>query len=151
MRCPYCGHEEDKVVDTRPVKDGMGIRRRRECLSCHKRFTTYEYIYTIELMVVKNDGRIEPYDREKLFNGLAAACHKRPISMKRLEAVVDEIEEEIMSRPGREVASKSIGELVMEKLKELDEVAYIRFASVYRKFKDINEFMQSLKSLLDEQ
>jgi len=148
MRCPYCGHEEDRVVDSRPSTDGRSVRRRRECDSCGKRFTTYEYIENVSLTVVKNDGRREPFDRQKLQRGIELACNKRPISAKKITALVDEIEEELQNLSKKEITSKEVGEAVMRKLKETDEVAYVRFASVYHKFKDINEFMNELKGLL---
>ncbi len=148
MRCPYCGSLEDKVVDSRLSKDGRSIRRRRECLRCRERFTTYEYIEEVSLMVIKSDGRREPFDRQKLLKGIRIACTKRPIPMDRLEQVVSEIESEIYNIADREISTKVIGEMVMAKLRELDEVAYVRFASVYRDFKDKNEFMEELKKLL---
>jgi len=141
---------EDKVVDSRISKDGTSIRRRRECLRCGRRFTTYEYIEEVPLMVIKKDGRREPFDRKKILNGLLKACSKRPISMKRLEEFINEIEKKILACADREIPSSKIGELIMQGLKELDEVAYVRFASVYRQFKDINEFMKELKDLLGE-
>ena len=150
MKCPFCANEEDKVVDSRTAQDGRSVRRRRECLKCGKRFTTYEYIETVSLTIVKNDGRREPFDRQKLLRGMILACNKRPVSEKKIESIVDEIEEELLSLSKREVTSKEVGELVMNKLKNLDEVAYVRFASVYRKFKDKNEFFEELKSLLGE-
>ncbi|OGC76703.1 MAG: transcriptional regulator NrdR [candidate division Zixibacteria bacterium RBG_16_40_9] len=150
MKCPFCSHEEDKVVDSRTAQDGRAVRRRRECLKCGKRFTTYEFIETVSLTVVKNDGRREPFDRQKLLKGMVLACNKRPISEKKLEAIVDEIEEELLALSKKEITSPEIGELVMKKLKEVDEVAYVRFASVYRKFKDKNEFFDELKGLLGQ-
>lgn len=149
MRCPFCGSLEDRVVDSRASKDGRSIRRRRECLNCGKRFTTHEYIEKVPLTVVKNDGRREPFDRQKLLVGIVTACKKRPISMDRIEALVDEIQNELLNLGQSEVETKVIGELVMEKLQVLDEVAYVRFASVYRKFKDKNQFMEELKKLLE--
>jgi transcriptional repressor NrdR len=151
MKCPYCGDEEDKVVDSRPSQDGRSVRRRRECASCGKRYTTYEYIEDVPLTVVKNDGRREPFDRQKLQRGIELACNKRPVSAKRISALVDEIEEELQNLSKKEVTSKEVGAAVMKRLKNLDEVAYVRFASVYHKFKDINEFMNELKSLLGSQ
>lgn len=148
MKCPFCGFEEDKVVDSRPSQDGRSVRRRRECLSCEKRFTTYEYVENVSLTVIKNDGRSEPFDRQKLLRGIELACNKRPISGKKISSLVDEIEEELQNLSKKEVSSKEIGELVMKKLKDLDEVAYVRFASVYRKFKDKTEFIEELKNLL---
>jgi len=150
MKCPFCSHEEDKVVDSRTAQDGRAVRRRRECLKCGKRFTTYEFIETVSLTVVKNDARREPFDRQKLLRGMILACNKRPISEKKLESIVDEIEEELLALSKKEITSQEIGELVMKKLKDVDEVAYVRFASVYRKFKDKNEFFDELKGLLGE-
>ncbi|EQB63869.1 MAG: hypothetical protein RBG1_1C00001G1448 [candidate division Zixibacteria bacterium RBG-1] len=150
MKCPFCSHEEDKVVDSRTAQDGRAVRRRRECLKCGKRFTTYEFIETVSLTVVKNDARREPFDRQKLLKGMTLACNKRPISEKKLESIVDEIEEELLALSKKEITSQEIGELVMKKLKDVDEVAYVRFASVYRKFKDKNEFFDELKGLLGE-
>lgn len=148
MKCPYCGHEEDKVVDSRPSSDGRSVRRRRECLSCEKRFTTYEYVENVSLVVVKNDGRREPFDRQKLLRGIELACNKRPVSAKKIASLVEEIEEELQSLSKKEITSKEVGAAVMKRLRSLDEVAYVRFASVYHKFKDINEFMNELKGLL---
>lgn len=148
MKCPFCGHEEDKVVDSRTAQDGRAVRRRRECLKCKERFTTYEYIENVVLTVIKSDERREPFDRQKLVNGLKMACNKRPVSAKKIEAMVDEIETALQERSKSEVTSKYIGELVMAKLKEVDEVAYVRFASVYRKFQDKTEFLEELKKLL---
>ena len=150
MKCPYCGFIEDRVIDSRPTDEGTSIRRRRECIKCTKRFTTYEKVEGLPLMVIKKDKSRQPFDREKLINGLLRACEKRPISINRLEKVVDDIENHICNTLQREVTSEAIGELVMEKLKELDEVAYVRFASVYRQFKDINTFMDELHKLLKE-
>jgi transcriptional repressor NrdR len=148
MKCPFCGLEKDRVVDSRPSQDGRSVRRRRECESCGKRFTTYEYIEEVPLTVIKNDGRREPFDRQKLQRGIELACKKRPISAEKIASMVDEIEEELQSLSKTEITSKQVGETVMKRLKELDEVAYVRFASVYHKFKDINEFMNELKNLL---
>ncbi len=148
MKCPYCSSLEDKVVDSRLSKDGKSIRRRRECLECSERFTTYEYIEEVSLMVIKTDGRREPFDRQKLLKGIRIACTKRPVPMDRLEQLVSEIESEIYNLDEREISTKTIGEIVMAKLRELDEVAYVRFASVYRDFKDKNEFMQEVRKLL---
>ena len=148
MKCPFCGHEEDKVVDSRTAQDGRAVRRRRECLKCKERFTTYEYIENVVLTVIKSDERREPFDRQKLVNGLKMACNKRPVSAKKIESMVDEIETALQERSKSEVTSKYIGEQVMEKLKEVDEVAYVRFASVYRKFQDKTEFLEELKKLL---
>ena len=148
MKCPYCGHEEDKVVDSRPSSDDRSVRRRRECLSCEKRFTTYEYVENVSLVVVKNDGRREPFDRQKLLRGIELACNKRPVSAKKIASIVEEIEEELQSLSKKEITSKEVGAAVMKRLRALDEVAYVRFASVYHKFKDINEYINELKSLL---
>jgi transcriptional repressor NrdR len=149
MRCPFCASEEDKVVDSRAAQDGRSVRRRRECLACGKRYTTYEYVEKVSLTVVKNDGKREDFDRQKLFKGIALACNKRPISEEQINNLVTQIEEELQnSSRETEVTSKKIGELVMDRLKSLDEVAYVRFASVYRKFKDKNEFLDELKGLL---
>jgi transcriptional repressor NrdR len=150
MKCPFCGYEKDKVVDSRPSQDGRSIRRRRKCSSCGRRFTTYEYIEDVSLTIIKNDKRREPFDRQKLSRGIELACKKRPISAKKIESIVDEIEEELQNLSRKEITSQEAGELVMKKLKELDEVAYVRFASVYRKFKDMNEFFAELKALLEE-
>lgn len=147
MRCPFCGHQEDKVVDSRSSKEGRAIRRRRECLKCEKRYTTYEYIENVALSVVKRDGRIEEYDRQKLRQGIITACKKRPISMKKIDSIVDKIENEIQNLSQTEVKSSVIGELVMNELEELDEVAYVRFASVYRQFKGKDEFLKELKDM----
>lgn len=149
MKCPFCNHEEDKVVDSRAAQDGRSVRRRRECLSCGKRYTTYEYVEKVSLTVVKNDGRREEFDRPKLFKGIALACNKRPISEEKINSLVAEIEEELQNSSRGEVTSQKIGELVMDRLKKLDEVAYVRFASVYRKFKDKNEFLEELRGLLE--
>ena len=148
MKCPFCGYEESKVEDSRPTDEGERIRRRRECLQCGKRFTTYEMIESLPIIVIKKDGSRETFDREKLLNGLLRACEKRPVSFDALEHTVDEIETVLQNSLDREVSSEHIGELVMEKLKGLDEVAYVRFASVYRQFKDIETFMQELTKLL---
>ena len=148
MKCPFCGHQEDKVVDSRASSDGMAIRRRRECLKCDKRFTTYEHVEEQPLMVIKKDGRREPFDRHKLLAGLVKACEKRPVSMEALEGLVDELERELSQQFEREAPSREIGERVMRKLHALDPVAYVRFASVYREFKDVEQFMRELKELL---
>ena len=148
MRCPFCGYSESKVIDSRPADEGSSIRRRRECLSCSKRFTTYEKVETIPLIVIKKDQNREQYDRRKIENGVIRACYKRPISAQQITAVVDQIETLVFSREEREVSSEVIGEIVMDQLKELDPVAYVRFASVYREFKDVNTFMDELKKLL---
>ena len=150
MKCPYCGCTESKVIDSRPAEDGEKIRRRRECTECEKRFTTYEIIEQVPIMVVKRDGSRETFDPEKLLRGLLRATEKRPVTMEQLTDVVNEIESEVRGGLDREISSEAIGELVMEKLKNLDEVAYVRFASVYRQFKDINTFMDELQKLLTE-
>jgi len=150
MKCPYCGHLEDRVIDSRPTDENEAIRRRRECTKCLKRFTTYEKVESIPLMVVKKDKTRQLFDREKLLNGLMRACEKRPVSMDALEKMVDEIESQILNSLKREITTKEIGEMVMARLKDLDEVAYVRFASVYRQFKDINTFMEELHKLLKE-
>ena len=149
MKCPFCSHLEDKVVDTRESKEGDYIRRRRECLKCEKRFTTYERIDEIPYMVVKKDGRRERYDRQKILSGLLRACEKRPVSSTQLEKVVDATETYLMDAPERERTTSEIGELIMQHLKGLDTVAYIRFASVYRDFKDVREFKEELEDLLE--
>jgi len=149
MKCPHCGHEEDKVVDSRPSQDGRAVRRRRECLKCKARFTTYEYVEQGTLAVIKSDNRREPFDRHKLLYGIKLACNKRPVTPKEIEALVDEIEKQIITPSRTEIASKEIGELVMDKLRTMDEIAYVRFASVYRKFKDKSEFLEELKKLLE--
>lgn len=149
MRCPACGHEDDKVIDSRSVREGQGVRRRRECLACHQRFTTYEFVEQTPVLVVKKDGRREPYARDRVLAGVMKACEKRPISGKQLEELIDTIEAQILD--GRsEVTSTEIGEAVMAGLQRLDEVAYVRFASVYRSFRDVNQFMDELRNLLQE-
>ncbi|OGX37871.1 MAG: transcriptional regulator NrdR [Omnitrophica WOR_2 bacterium RIFCSPHIGHO2_02_FULL_52_10] len=150
MKCPSCQNNETKVVDSRLNGDGTSIRRRRECLKCEKRFTTYEYVEHVPLMVVKRDGRRQPFDREKIIAGIVKACEKRPVSIDKIEAVTDEIGRTIQKKYDREVGSKEIGELIMEKLAVMDEVAYVRFASVYRQFRDVNQFMSELKLMLDK-
>jgi transcriptional repressor NrdR len=147
MKCPFCGNPDDRVVDSRTIKDNELIRRRRECLKCNKRFTTYERIEEIPLMVAKKDGRREPFDRSKIVIGILKACEKRPVSIEEIEDLVDRIEKSINSSMEKEVSSETIGSMVMEELRNLDEVAYVRFASVYRQFRDINEFMDVLKTL----
>ncbi|NMA49853.1 MAG: transcriptional repressor NrdR [Tissierellia bacterium] len=151
MKCPYCEYPESKVVDSRPTDEGQAIRRRRECISCAKRFTTYEKIEEIPTIIVKRDGNREVYDRNKLMNVIIKSCEKRPVSMTTIEDMVDDIEKTIFNSMKNEITSIEIGELVMEKLKDVDEVAYVRFASVYRQFKDVNSFMQELKKLLAEE
>ncbi len=150
MKCPFCGFEESKVIDSRPTDEGERIRRRRECTSCLKRFTTYEIIESVPVIVVKKDKSREVFDRNKLFNGMLRACEKRPVSLDSIEKSVNEIEAALQNSLDREVTSVRIGEMAMDKLKDLDEVAYVRFASVYRQFKDINTFMDELAKLLSE-
>lgn len=150
MKCPYCGYQESKVVDSRHSDDNTSIRRRRECLACQKRFTTYETVESLPIVVVKKDNSREPFDRNKILRGMVRACEKRPVSMSDLEAAVTEIEQIVQNSLEREVPTGKIGELVMERLKPLDEVAYVRFASVYRQFKDINSFMHELNKILEE-
>ena len=150
MKCPYCGYKEDKVVDSRATAEESAVRRRRECLKCGKRFTTYEYVEEVSLMVIKKDGRREPFDRKKILAGVIRACEKRPVSMEKMEEIVSFVERAVQKKSDREVASTRIGELVMEKLKGLDDVAYVRFASVYRQFKDVGQFMEELKGILGE-
>lgn len=149
MRCPFCGHSEDKVVDSREVSSGDSIRRRRECLSCHRRFTTYETIETVPYRVVKKDERREKFDRDKLLGGLLKACEKRPVATSALNAIVEEVESLLHNSPDREITTTDIGNLVMERLRVLDQVAYVRFASVYRQFGDISEFLEEVRHLLD--
>lgn len=151
MKCPYCGTADSKVIDSRPAYDSARIRRRRECLACAKRFTTYEIVETVALMVVKKDKSREAFDREKLLQGLMRASYKRPVSYETLESIVDSIEQTLLSGYEREVSSMQVGELAMQELKKVDEVAYVRFASVYRQFSDINTFMDELKRLLSLQ
>lgn len=150
MKCPYCGFIEDKVIDSRPTEENAAIRRRRECSKCLKRFTTYEKVESVPLMVVKKDKTRQIFDRQKLLNGLLRACEKRPVSIDELERLVDNIETQILNSLKREITTQEIGEMVMAKLKDLDEVAYVRFASVYRQFRDINTFMDELRKLLKE-
>ncbi len=150
MKCPYCSYLESKVVDSRPADEGASIRRRRECLACHKRFTTYETMESLPLMVVKKDGSRQSFDRNKVLGGLIRACEKRPVPYHALEELVGEIEQVLQNQMEREIPSAEIGELVMDRLKKLDEVAYVRFASVYRQFKDINTFMHELNKLLED-
>lgn len=149
MKCPFCGHENTRVIDSRPAEDNNSIRRRRVCDECEKRFTTYEKVETIPLIIIKKDNNRETYDRTKIEAGVLRACHKRPISINRINQLVDEIETDIFNREEKEIPSQVIGELVMNKLKDLEAVAYVRFASVYREFKDINTFMDELKKVLD--
>ena len=151
MKCPFCNYEESKVIDSRPTDEGERIRRRRECISCGKRFTTYEIIESVPVIVVKKDKSREVFDRAKLFNGMLRACEKRPVSIETIEKAVSDIEAVLQNSLDREVTSVHIGELAMDKLKDIDEVAYVRFASVYRQFKDINTFMDELKKILDHE
>lgn len=148
MKCPFCGETDSKVIDSRPAEDGSSIRRRRQCNGCKKRFTTYEKVETIPLIVIKKDNNREPYDRQKIVSGILRSCHKRPISADQINRLVDEIETEIFNREDREIPAQEIGEIVMNRLKNLDAVAYVRFASVYREFKDVNTFMDEIKKIL---
>ena len=150
MKCPFCSHENTRVIDSRPAEDNNSIRRRRVCDECGKRFTTYEKIETIPLIIIKKDNNREAYDRAKIEAGVLRACHKRPVSAQQITTLVDEVENEIFNREEREIPSGTIGEHVMNKLKDLDAVAYVRFASVYREFKDVNTFMDELKSVLND-
>ena len=150
VRCPACGHEEDKVVDSRATKENSAVRRRRECLKCGHRFTTYEYIEHTPVMVVKKDGKREHYNREKILNGLLRACEKRPVSMEELEKLVDEVERIVSNRVRDEIPTREIGEEIMKRLAGIDQVAYVRFASVYREFKDVSQFMSELRNLLEK-
>lgn len=149
MKCPYCGNEDTNVIDSRPADDNTSIRRRRSCPECGKRFTTYEKVETIPLVVIKKDGVREQYDRKKIEAGVLRACHKRPVPMEQIVRMVDEVETEIFSREEKEVPAQEIGAVVMSKLQKLDAVAYVRFASVYREFKDVNTFMEELKKMLN--
>lgn len=148
MKCPYCGYGESKVVDSRSTEDDMSIRRRRECLSCNKRYTTYEKIENVPILVIKKNMNREYFDRTKIMNGLIKACQKRPVSRQQIENITDDIEKKINNKMLTEVNSSDIGEMIMESLKNIDEVAYVRFASVYRQFKDINTFMEEIKNLI---
>lgn len=150
MKCPFCNFSESKVVDSRPADDGASIRRRRECLSCIKRFTTYETVESLPMVVVKKDGSRQSFDRRKVLGGMIRACEKRPVPLAELERITDEIEQELQNGLDREITTESIGEIVMEKLRNVDQVAYVRFASVYRQFKDIDTFMTELNKLLAE-
>ena len=150
MKCPYCNEDETKVIDSRPVDDNCSIRRRRQCEKCGRRFTTYEKLETMPLMVIKKDNSRETYDRSKIESGVIRSCHKRPVSTQQIDSMIDEIENQIFNMEEREVSTNMIGELVMERLKELDEVAYVRFASVYREFKDVNTFLDEIKKILDK-
>ncbi len=150
MKCPYCGSDDTRVIDSRPADDNNSIRRRRLCDGCGKRFTTYEKVETIPLIVIKKDNNREQFDRSKIETGILRACHKRPISINEINKLVDDIETEIFNREEKEISSSVIGEIVMDRLKDLEEVAYVRFASVYREFKDVNTFMNELKKMLDK-
>ena len=150
MKCPYCGYSESKVIDSRPADENSSIRRRRECLSCGKRFTTYETVESLPMVVVKKDGSRQSFDRRKVLGGMIRACEKRPVSFSTLEGIANEIEQTLQNEMDREIPSARIGELVMDRLKQVDEVAYVRFASVYRQFKDISTFMAELNKLLEE-
>ncbi len=150
MKCPFCGYEESKVVDSRPTDDGEKIRRRRECFNCAKRFTTYEIVESMPIIVIKRDSSREPFNREKLANGLMRACEKRPVSVDDIDSIIDKVEARICKTMEREISSAKVGEYTLEFLKYLDEVAYVRFASVYKQFKDIHSFMSELQKLLEE-
>lgn len=150
MRCPFCDHSESKVIDSRETKNGLRIRRRRECLSCARRFTTYEKIEEIPFMIVKKDGRRQPFDSEKLLRGLLKACEKRPVPIAKLEELVEEIESKLQDKPEKEMSASEVGQYIMRRLRSLDKVAYVRFASVYREFKDVVEFKEVLEKLLKE-
>ena len=150
MKCPFCGKENTKVIDSRPAEDNSSIRRRRQCDVCGKRFTTYEKVETIPLIVIKKDENREPYDRDKIQGGIIRSCHKRPVSANQITQMVEEIETQIFNMEEKEVSSSTIGEIVMDKLKDVDQVAYVRFASVYREFKDVNTFMDEIKKILDK-
>lgn len=150
MKCPYCGYEDSKVVDSRPADEGESIRRRRECLQCSKRFTTYETVEKTPVMIIKRDNTREPYNRQKLLNGIMRACEKRPISIEKIDEIIEKVETRIYGQMEREISSKLVGEYTMEYLKDVDEVAYVRFASVTRQFKDIHTFMEELTKLLAE-
>ena len=150
MKCPFCGYADSKVIDSRPADDGTTIRRRRECLECQKRFTTYEIVERMPLVVIKRNGSRESFDKIKIINGVVRACEKRPVTLAQIEAIADDIEQELRGRLESEVQSERVGEMVMGRLKDLDEVAYVRFASVYRSFKDINTFMEELTKLLGD-
>ncbi len=150
MQCPYCGEDNDKVIDSRLAQEGRAIRRRRECSKCYKRFTTYEHIEEIPIMIIKKDGRREPFDRNKIKNGLMRSCEKRPVSIEEIEKTIDEIEVFLENKLVKEIKSSEIGEEIMKRLKKIDEVAYVRFASVYRQFKDVTEFMRAVQGLLPQ-
>ena len=148
MKCPYCGYKESKVVDSRPAEEGSSIRRRRECLSCEKRFTTYETVESLPMVVIKKDGSRQSFDRRKVLGGMIRACEKRPVPLAELEKIAEEIEQDLQNSMEREISTEAIGEKVMERLRNVDQVAYVRFASVYRQFKDIDTFMTELNKLL---
>ena len=150
MKCPFCGRENTKVIDSRPADDNCSIRRRRQCDACGKRFTTYEKVETIPLIVIKKDDNREPYDRDKIQGGILRSCHKRPVSANQITELIEEIETQIFNMEEKEISSSTIGEIVMDKLKDVDQVAYVRFASVYREFKDVNTFMIEIKKILDK-
>lgn len=150
MKCPYCGHPESKVIDSRPADENASIRRRRECLSCAKRFTTYETVESLPMVVIKKDGSRQSFDRQKVLRGMIRACEKRPVALAELERIADEIEQELQNSMEREIRTEVIGEKVMERLRKVDQVAYVRFASVYRQFKDLDTFMAELNKLLAE-
>lgn len=150
MKCPYCGFEDSRVLDSRPTEEGGAIRRRRECTACLRRFTTYERVEEIPLVVIKKDGRREPFNRTKILTGLLKACEKRPVALERLDRLVSDVEREIRNSLRGEVESREIGEMVMNRLKDIDEIAYVRFASVYRQFKDVGTFLEELESLLED-
>lgn len=150
MKCPFCGHSETKVLDSRPTEDNTSIRRRRECISCLKRFTTFEKVEDIPVYVVKKDGTREPFNKRKILSGILKSCEKRPVSISEIEVIADDIEKQVYNTMKQEVSSQFIGELIMNRLKKLDDVAYVRFASVYRQFKDINTFMDELQKILKE-
>ena len=150
MKCPFCGRENTKVIDSRPADDNSSIRRRRQCDACGKRFTTYEKVETIPLIVIKKDDNREPYDRDKIQGGILRSCHKRPVSANQITELIEEIETQIFNMEEKEISSSTIGEIVMDKLKDVDQVAYVRFASGYREFKDVNTFMNEIKKILDK-
>ena len=150
MKCPYCGHPESKVIDSRPADENASIRRRRECLSCAKRFTTYETVESLPMVVIKQDGSRQSFDRQKVLRGMIRACEKRPVSLAELERIADEIEQELQNSMEREIRTEDVGEKVMDRLRKVDQVAYVRFASVYRQFKDLDTFMAELNKLLAE-
>ena len=151
MRCPFCNHDEDRVIDSRPSDEGSAIRRRRECIACGARFTTYEKVENIPMLVIKKDGTREPFNREKLMSGILKSCEKRPVSTQQIDGLVNSIEAQAQNSLKREISSREVGEMVMEGLKQIDEVAYVRFASVYRQFKDVNSFLEELNEMLQKQ